>query len=171
MVSPIEMFVLAARDFGVTLILLWLLTLAIVWGLLQHANTPKSSGARGVIAIAAAFLVLLAAAASPALLFLQNIIVATVMLAFGLLIAVMFLEITGVKVGDGKNLFAGHPKFFGAIILLLIVAIFMGAGGANIIGLPKIQITDAVVAFLLFMGVIVAAIYMMMQETKEKKKD
>lgn len=170
MVTPIEAFILAARDFGVTLVLLWLLTLAIVWGLLQHANTPKSVGARGVISLAAAFLVLLAAAASPALLFLQNLIVATVLIAFGLLIAVMFLEITGIKVGEGKSLFAGHPRFFGSVILILIVAVFLGAGGMAIIGFPQIQITDAIIAFLLFMAVIIAAIYMMVKETGEGKK-
>jgi hypothetical protein len=171
MASPVESFILAAQAFGIQLVLLWLLTLAIVWGLLQHANTPKSAGARGVIALAAAFMVLLAAAATPAMAFLSNLIVATVLIAFGLLIAVMFLEIAGVKVGEGKTVFQGHPKFFAAIILIIVLGAFLGAGGMAIIGFPKLQITDAVIAFLLFMAVIVAAIYMMMQETKEKKKD
>lgn len=171
MVTPIEAFIIAARDFGITLVLLWLLTLSVVWGLLQHANTPKSVSARGVIAISAAFLVLLAAAATPTVSFLQNLITATVLIAFGLLITVMFLEILGVKVGEGKKLFEAHPKFFGGVIMILIVAIFLGAGGLSIIGLPEIQISDAIIAFLVFIGVMIAAIYIMMEETKEKKKD
>jgi len=171
MVTPIEAFIISARDMGITLVLLWLLTLAVVWGLLQHANTPKSVAARGVIAIVAAFMVLLAAAATPAVAFLQNLITATVLIAFGLLIMVMFLEIAGVKAGEGKKLFEAHPKFLGGLIVLLVILMFVGAGGLSIIGLPKIELTDAVVAFLLFGAVIVAAIYMMMQETKEKKKD
>jgi len=167
-VTPIETFIIAAREVGVHLVLLWLLTLAVVWGLLQHANVPKSVSARGVIAISAAFLVLLAAAASPAVAFLQNLITATVLIAFGLLITVMFLEITGVKVGEAK-LFAAHPKFFGGIIIILIVAIFIGAGGLSIVGMPAIQISDAIIAFLIFIGVMIAAIWIMIQETKEKK--
>lgn len=169
MVTPIEAFIIAAREVGIHLVLLWLLTLAVVWGLLQHANTPKSVSARGVIAISAAFLVLLAAAASPAVAFLQNLITATVLIAFGLLIAVMFLEIAGVKVGEAK-LFAAHPRFFGGVVLILLVAIFIGAGGLAIVGLPEIQITDAIIAFLIFIGVMIAAVWIMVQETKEKKE-
>ena len=141
-----------------------------VWGLLQHANIPKSVSARGVIAISAAFLVLLAAAATPTVSFLQNLITATVLIAFGLLITVMFLEILGVKVGEGKKIFEEHPKFFGGVVIILIIAIFLGAGGLNVIGLPQIQVSDAIIAFLVFIGVMVAAIYIMLEETKEKKK-
>ncbi|MEM5814855.1 MAG: hypothetical protein QXD77_03495, partial [Candidatus Aenigmatarchaeota archaeon] len=127
--------------------------------------------ARGVIALVAAFMVLLAAAATPAVAFLQNLITATVMIAFGLLILVMFLEIAGVKAGEGKKLFEAHPKFLGGIIAVIVLFVFIGAGGLAVIGLPKIQMSDALIAILLFVGVVVAAVYMMMQETKEKKKD
>jgi len=171
MVTPVESFIVAAQEMGIQLVLLWLLTLAVIWGLLQHANTPKSAGARSVIALVAAFMVLLAAAATPAVLFLSNLITATVLIAFGLLVIVMFLEIAGVKVGEGKNLLQGHPKFFGGLIAILVVLVFLGAGGMNIIGFPKIQISETVIAFLLFMGVVIGAIYMMTSEGKEKKKD
>lgn len=153
------------------MILLWALTLSIVWGLLHHAGIPKSISARGVISIAAAFLVLLAAAASPAVAFLQNLIVATVLIAFGLIMAVLFLELTGVKVGEG-SVFKAHPKFFASALLIIILAVFVGAGGLNIIGLPSIDISTSVMAFILFIAVMVAAIYVMIHETsagKEKK--
>lgn len=169
MVTPIDLFIVALRDAGVTLILLWALTLSIVWGLLHHAQIPKSVSARGVISLAAAFLVLLAAAASPAVAFLQNLIVATVLIAFGLIVAVIFLEITGVKVGE-NTVFKEHPKFFGAAILIILVAVFVGAGGLNVIGLPAIQISTTILAFLLFIGVMVAAVYVMMHESKGGEK-
>jgi len=149
--------------------LLWALTLSIVWGLLHHAGIPKSVSARGVIALTAAFLVLLAAAASPAVAFLQNLIVATVLIAFGLIVAVIFLEITGVKVGEG-TVFKAHPKFFAAAILIILVAVFVGAGGLNVIGLPQIEISTTVMAFLLFICVMIAAVYVMMHETKGGEK-
>jgi hypothetical protein len=171
MVTPIEAFVVTLREAGVTLILLWALTLSIVWGLLHHAGIPKSISARGVISIAAAFLVLLAAAASPAVAFLQNLIVATVLIGFGLIMAVLFLELTGVRVGGEATVFKAHPKFFASVILIIIVAVFVGAGGLNIIGLPAIEISTTILAFLLFIAVMVAAVYIMIHETsKEKEK-
>lgn len=163
------MFIVSLRDAGVTLILLWALTLSIVWGLLHHASIPKSVSARGVISLAAAFLVLLAAAASPAVAFLQNLIVATVLIAFGLIMAVLFLELTGTKVGE-DSVFKAHPKFFGAAILIILVAVFVGAGGLNVIGLPAIELSTTVLALLLFVGVMVAAVYVMMHESKPGDK-
>ena len=68
--AGLECFIVALREAGFTLVLLWLLTLAIVYGMLSHAKMPKSDTAKGIIAISAAFLVLLAAAASPAVAFL-----------------------------------------------------------------------------------------------------
>jgi len=167
MATPVEAFILGARDIVIP-ILLWLLTLAIVWGMLQHANTPKSPGARSVIAICAAFIVLFLATTMLTD-FLGKLIISAVVIGVGLLITIMFLELSGVKVGEGKNLFQAHPKFFGGIILILVIAVFMGAGGMNIIGIPQIQISDTVIAFIVFLGVMLGAIYMMMAETKEKK--
>lgn len=171
MVTPIDAFVIVLRDAGATLILMWALTLSIVWGLLHHAGIPKSVSARSVISLAAAFMVLLAAAASPAVAFLQNLIVATVLIAFALMVAVIFLEITGVKVSEESSVFKAHPKFFAAVILIILVAVFVGAGGLNVIGLPVINISTTVLAFLLFISVMVAAVYVMIHETsKEGKK-
>ena len=159
--------ILALREAGFALVLLWVLTLAIVYGLLQHANMPKSISARGVIAIASAFLVLLAAAATPAVMFLENLITASIIIAFGLLLTVIFLEIAGVKVGEAKaSIFAAHPKFFGTIILLIAVMIFIGAGGLQIIGFPRIVITEAIVTFVLLIAVMLGAVWVLLKESK-----
>ncbi|MEM5804508.1 MAG: hypothetical protein QXU82_01525 [Candidatus Aenigmatarchaeota archaeon] len=159
--------ILALREAGFALVLLWALTLALVYGLLQHVNIPKSVTARGVISITAAFLVLLAAAAGPAVAFLENLVTASIIIAFGLLLTVIFLEIAGVKVGESKiSIFASHPKFFGAIILVLFVVIFIGAGGLQVIGLPRIVITEAVATFVLLIAVMIGAIWVLMKESK-----
>ena len=163
MVTPIEVFIVTLRDAGITLVLLWTLTLALVWGLLSYV---KLSGAvRGIIALAAAFLVLLAAAASPAVAFLQNLITSTVVIAFGLLIAVVFLEIIGAK-----DIFSKNPKVFGIVIILLLIAIFIGAGGLGVVGLPKINLDESVIAFLIFGFVIIAAVTIMLKEVGGEKK-
>jgi len=154
---------LRAGDFP--LILLWLLTLAVVYGILSHVNLPQSKPARGVISIVAAFMVLFAAAAGPAAIFIENIVVSGIVIAFGLLIVMIFLEITGAKEG-GAHIFTKHPKFFGIAIIILAILIFIGAGGLGILNLPAIRITDPIIAILFFLAIMGMAIWVLMKETK-----
>ncbi len=163
MVTGIEQFIVSLRETGFVLVLLWILSLSIVWGLLHHANVPKSVTARGVIAIAAAFLVLLAAAATPAVAFLQNLITASVLIAFGLLMLIIVMELAGVK-----DVFKEQSKFFAGAIIVLIIAIFVGAGGLNVVGLPSISINDTVLAFIVFIAVMVVTIFLFIKESKSK---
>jgi len=166
MVTPVEMFIVTLREAGITLVLLWVLTLAIVWGLLSHANIPKSGAVRGIIALAAAFLVLLAAAASPAVAFLQSLITSSILIAFGLLIAIVFLELIGAK----GHVLEKHGAPIGFIVLLLLIAIFVGAGGLGVIPLPVLNLDSTFVAFFIFALVIVAAVWIMIKEVGEKGK-
>ena len=163
--TPVENFVINLRNTGLPLILLWLLTLAIIFGILSHVNTPKSIAGRGVIAIAAAFLVLLAAAGTQTVTFISNLLTSAIVIIVGLLAAVIFLELTGTKVGD-KHIFAAHPKFFGAAILILVILIFIGAGGLGLLNIPAITITEPVIAILFFLVVMVAAIWVLLKESK-----
>ncbi len=164
MVTPVEAFVLTLREAGITLVLLWVLTLAIVWGLLSHANIPKSGAVRGIIALTSAFLMLLAAAASPAVAFLQTLIVSSILIAFGLLVGIVFLELIGARDAVSK-----HGVHLGFILLLLLVAIFVGAGGLGVIPLPALNLDPTVIAFVIFTLVIVAAVWIMLKEVGEKK--
>jgi len=59
--NPIESLIENLKAVGFQLVLLWLLTLAVVYGVLSHVEIPKSVSARGVISIVSAFMVLLAA--------------------------------------------------------------------------------------------------------------
>jgi hypothetical protein len=164
----LECFIISLREAGFTLILLWLLTLSIVYGMLSHSGMPKSVTARGVISISAAFLVLLAAAATPAVSFLQNLITASVLIAFGLILAMIFLEITGTK-KEGKHVFEHHPKFFGGMILFLVVLVFIGAGGLEVINIPVFAFSDTIIAVMLFGGVMIVSIWVLMKESGAKK--
>lgn len=163
--AGIETMIIGLRESGFPLILLWLLTLAIVYGILAHVKIPASQTARGVIALVSAFMVLLAAAATPVTAFISNIVTSFIMIAFGLLIAVIFLEMVGVKIGE-KNIFAGHPKFFGAAILIIAIMVFIGAGGLNLLGW-RFSVTDTSLGIIFFLGIMVAAMWMLMKEKKD----
>ena len=130
-------------------------------------GVPKSVTARGIISISAAFLVLLAASGPATATFLSNLISSLVVIAFGLLIAVIFLEIAGVRLED-KSIFA-HKDFagiFGILIIILAVLVFIALGGLNVVGLSKLNIGSDVVAIILFIFVVIAAVMVLYGETK-----
>jgi len=167
--AGIQDLILSLRASGFPLILLWVLTLAVVYGILSHVELPKSQPARGVIAIVAAFMVLFAAAAGPAAQFIENIIVSGIVIAFGLMIVMIFLEISGAKHEGTTHIFAKHPLFFGAALIILTILIFIGAGGLGLLNLPNIRITEPIIAVIFFTFVMVAAIWILMKETKGDK--
>ncbi|MBU3897100.1 MAG: hypothetical protein KJ697_04175 [Nanoarchaeota archaeon] len=169
--SGIETVIINLRGMGFPLILLWLLTLSVVYGVLSHVEMPKSISARGVISIVAAFMVLFAAAGGEAAQFIENMVVSGIVIAFGLLIVVIFLEISGSKEGGhgGIHIFAKHPKIFGIAIIVLTILIFIGAGGLGILNLPAIRITEPLLAIFFFLAVMGAAIWVLMKEQGTKK--
>ena len=156
------------REAGLPLLFLWMLTLAIVYGVLTHVKMPNSNSARGVIAIVTAFMVLFAAAATQVTAFLSTIVTSFIAIAFGLLLIIIFLEMTGTKVGD-KHVFGAHPKFFATIIILIGVAIFIGA--AQMTGMFKFNfnISDTALGMVFFLAIIVAAMWALMKEGGDKK--
>lgn len=162
--NPIESLIENLKAVGFQLVLLWLLTLAVVYGVLSHVEIPKSVSARGVISIVSAFMVLLAAAGTQAAMFISNLITASILVAFGLIIAMIFLEITGTKVG-GEHIFAKYPQFFGAAILILLIAIFVGLGGLNLVHIPMVTLSGSILAILLFLAVMVITIWALVRET------
>ena len=99
--------------------------------------------------------------------FIQNLIVASIMIAFGLIIVMIFLEITGTKLG-GEAVFAKHPRFFAAAIIILVILIFIGAGGLGLINIPTITITDPMIAIAFFLIIMAVAVWVMFRETGGK---
>lgn len=168
MVTPIEAIIEAWRASGIQLIFLWMLTLAIVYGILTHVKIPNSNSARGVISIVAAFMVLFAAAATQVTAFLSSIVTSFVAIAFGLLLIIIFLEMTGTKVGD-KHVFGAHPRFFATIIILISVAIFIGAAQMTGLFNFNIIISDTVMGMVFFLVIIAVAMWALMKEGGDKK--
>ncbi len=165
--NPIEELIVNLRAIGFQLVLLWLLTLAVVYGILSHLELPKSITARGVISIVSAFMVLLAAAGSQAADFISNLITSSVLVAFGLMIAMIFLEITGTKAG-GEHIFAKHPKFFGMALIILAILIFIGAGGLGLLNIPVFALSDPLIAIIFFLLIMVASIWILIKEGDKK---
>ena len=134
-------------------LLLWLLTFAIVYGVLSQAKIPKSAASRAIIAIVSGLLVLMAAPAS-LISVISSMSTNLIVLILGLLVLIVFLEAAGVKVGkftgkvvageDGKpslqktsepgKLFEKHSLEFAIILIILAGLIFVGSGGFNLIG-------------------------------------
>ena len=164
--NPIESMIVALRDAGFQLVLLWLLTLAVVYGVLSHLELPKSMTARGVISIVSSFLVLVAAAGTMAANFLSNLATSAIAVAFGLIVTMIFLEITGTKVG-GEHIFAKHPKFFAAALIIIAILVFVGAGGMSFIAIPAIAISTPIAAIGVFLIVMMASVWIL---TKEGEK-
>jgi len=165
--NPIESMIVTLRDAGFQLVLLWLLTLAVVYGILSHIELPKSITARGVISIVASFLVLVAAAGTQAATFLSSMTTGAIVVAFGLIVTMIFLEITGTKAG-GEHIFSKHPRFFGAGLIVIAILVFVGAGGLNFIAIPAIAISTSVLAIGVFLIVMVASVWILVKEGSEK---
>ncbi|VVB60178.1 Uncharacterised protein [uncultured archaeon] len=106
----------------------WLLFLAVFYGLLQSKKTISEDAAvNGVIAIVAAFLTAFIARG-----FLYTRIFGTMgVVAAGLVILLVFLAMFGLK---PEELFGEHKAALGIALALLVLFIFLSAGGLSAFG-------------------------------------
>lgn len=158
----------------------WLLTFAIVYGFLEHYEVPKSVQARAVISVVLAFFVMPMAA--PVMAFLQQIGASLIIAVTGIIFFLVLLELTQTKkreekeyihpqtgeqrkgVSPSKSVIEGHPKTFGAIVLVILGVIFWGAGGFQAAGLEGI-IPRISWPTLFFLGILALAIWWMVSES------
>ncbi len=160
--SAIEVMVSNLQQIGFfTYVLPMLLTLAIVFGILEHYDMPESPSARGVIAIVAAFIVLpVSHLLAP---FLRDIVTGLVAIGMGVLVAIIFVELLGYKASGVENIFEAHPKTFGIIMVTLAVLVFIGAGGMDLLGFD-IDIASEVATLLAFLAVISLGVWFIARE-------
>ncbi|RLJ03226.1 MAG: hypothetical protein DRP11_01370 [Candidatus Aenigmatarchaeota archaeon] len=145
-------------------ILPWLLTLAIVFGVLEHYEMPKSKSARAVISLVAAFTVLpLGGLIAP---FLTGLVRGFIAIAAGILVAIIFVEMLGYKVSDTKNIFQEHPTEFGIVMILIAILVFIGAGGMKLLGW-EFKVGENTLAMLFFLAVISLGVWWITAESKE----
>lgn len=172
-------------NLGLPQILLWLLSFAVIYGVLSQVGEkgiPKDRAARAIISIVVAFFVLLAAQATALISILSQLSSAMVLIVIAIIVFIAFLEVanvrvhmykgkrhpqTGEKLMDAVSVFEKHGYVFAIAILIIVVLVFVAAGGLNLIGIP-INLTGTASITLLFFVVIIIAILWMLMGGKEE---
>ncbi|MEM5814857.1 MAG: hypothetical protein QXD77_03505 [Candidatus Aenigmatarchaeota archaeon] len=176
------------QAFGLTDIILWMITFAVVYGVLSQVGdkgAPQHKGSRGIIAIVVAFMVLFAAPAQLSAM-IAKLSSSLLLIVLGLLSLIVFIEAAGVKVHpmetvEGRKVIAGkeisifdaYGKYFGIALIFIVIMIFVTAGGLNWIGLGNIGGAFGQVNVLgagLFIMIILAILWMIAESGGEEKK-
>lgn len=171
---------------GVPELLLWLLTFAVVYGVLSQIGEkgmPKSQASRAIIAIVAGFMVLFAAPQN-LLGVLTQMSSSLILIVVGLLILIVFLEIAGVKASkpyqltdpktgqtrtgtESVSVFEKYGREFGIVLVIITIAIFIASGGLDLLGFQNIAFSGQNVSSIIFFGIILIAIIWMISEKKD----
>ncbi len=153
------------------ILLPWLLTFAIVYGILQHYKIPKSPSARAIISIVFAFFTI--PVAEPLMTIIGNMGASLVIAITGILFLLILFEITGTRYVPEEpkseeeikqRITQKYYKEFTFGVIVLAILIFIGAGGLQLLG---ITIPSINYPLLFFFAVMVIVIIWMV--TSEKK--
>ncbi len=163
---------------GIAQILLFLLSFAVVYGLLKQYKVPKSNAAQAMIGLAIAFLTIMAAPIA-----LVNVLTEMsanlVLVAVGLLVLIIFLEVAGIKMhapmydAEGNiiskskepvSIFVRYGYAFAIVLGIIAILIFINAGGLGLIGLQNINLSGASTTTVIFFIVILLAIFWLISE-------
>ncbi|MBU5575322.1 MAG: hypothetical protein KQA40_02575 [Candidatus Aenigmarchaeota archaeon] len=160
---------------GIEDILLWLLSFAIIYGITSTAKVPKNSAARALISISLSLLILFAVPSG-----LINLISSLgkelLILILGLMILIVFLEITGLTkftVGAGKygpqvqeHVFRTHEKYWLFAFFLIALFVFISIGGPAYIGIPNLLQNVNLVGLLFFVIITILVLYTILEKEK-----
>lgn len=160
--SPIEQMLIRLKEMGFDLILVWMLSIAIIYGILTKIKMPESYSARGVIAIASGFLIMLASAGTIIPTIIQNIVVSLIVIGFVLLLIVIFLELMGIKAADTLQ---AHSNIILIIIAVVVFLVFLSSGARKIFNNINIFISQNILMFVLFLIFASFVIWIMAKET------
>ncbi|NOZ81876.1 MAG: hypothetical protein GXO63_01875 [Candidatus Micrarchaeota archaeon] len=169
-------------NLGIPELMLWLLTFAVVYGVLSQVNIPKSNSARVIIALVSGFMVLFSAPAELVSV-MSQMASSLILVVIGLLVLIIFLEIAGVKfkepeviTPDGKtikegvtaNVFEKYSHIFAVIFIIIAFLVFVNAGGLELLGLRSVYIPQNITSWA-FLIIVIVAIWFMIKEGNEKK--
>ena len=172
------------QQLGFGEVLIWLLTFAIVYGVLSHAGdkgVPRSQAARAIIAFVLAFLVLFAVPGA-----LVNVLSSLsrglVLVLVGLLVLIVILEFavgktkgkiidwtkdkeTGRPVpvyehgGEAVSILQHHGKWVAIALLIIAALLFVGAGGLALLGISTgIALSGVSLTSIIILVIIVLAV-------------
>ena len=173
------------QAFGLTDIILWMITFAVVYGVLSQVGegVPKHKGSRGIIAIVIAFMVLFGAPTQLSAM-IAKMSSSLLLIVLGLLTLIVFVEAAGLKIHKTKNVgghkvviaeegvFEAYGKYFGAALLLIVVMIFVTSGGLKYIGLGNVGGFGNidVLGAGLFIMIVLAIVWMIAESGGDNKK-
>jgi hypothetical protein len=177
----IDNIFLTLQNLGLAQILLFLLSFAVVYGILKQYKIPNSNAAQALIGLAMGFLVLMAAPLA-----LVSVLTAMssslILVGVGFLVLIIFLEVTGMKVsapvydakgkhiGDAPgSIFQKYGYFFAIIIGIIAILIFINSGGLALLGMQSVvSLNSTTTMSIAFFLVIVLAIFWMVSEKKQE---
>jgi len=158
-------------------VILWVISFALVYGLMSQAGIPKDKASRAIIGFVAAFLVLMASPAS-LITTITNLGTSLLVVLLGIMILLVFIEAGQVKHYQEKKgktekgqeytyheeipLFHKSPKVTATILIFAAVVIFLAAGGLNLANI-NIPIDPMGAAFLVMVAM---AILWLVTESK-----
>jgi len=170
-----DSFLITVQNMELSEILLWLLSFAVLFGILEQANMPNSKSARALISIGIAFLVIMSAPNSlvPVLSSMSS---GLILVGLGLLVLIIFFEVTGIKFGkdvlgkDGKpiasapvSLFEKYGYIFAIAFALIAILIFVNSGGLTLLGW-NINLSSASNITVIFLSLIIIAVLWMVKD-------
>lgn len=171
------------EQLGLPEILLWLLTFAVVYGVLSQLKIPQSNATRAIIGMIAGFLVLFAVPGQ-LITVLSKMASSLLLVVLGLLVIIIFLEVAQVKVHkeepyqtkEGErgirktpiSIFEKYGKIIAIILIIIAILIFIYSGGLQLLGIQQITFGGISGNALLFLIIIIAVIAWMIYESKEK---
>ncbi len=170
------------QNLGLPEIMLWLLTFAIVYGVLSQVKVPQGKEARAIIAIVAGFFVLLAAPTA-LITVLGAMSSGLLLIVLGIIVLMVFLEIAGIKHKEPKTVdpktgrviewqdipfFSKHSYVLAFVFGIIAILLFIGAGGMSLLGW-NIDFAPTVTPSLIVLIVIILAVFWMIREGGEKK--
>lgn len=166
-------------NMGFPQILLWLLSFALLFGVLDQVKIPKDKPSRGIISIVVAFLVLFSVPTS-LITTISSLSTNLILVVLAVLTFIVFLEAAGVKAGKGKyavtpegvkgateTIFEKYSKSFAIIFIIIAALLFVGAGGLNLLGL-SVVLPQTSTMTLLFLAAVVLAVGWLIANPEEK---
>jgi hypothetical protein len=171
-------------------VLLWLLTFAVLFGILSQTNLPRSRASRGIIAIGIATLVMLSAPPN-LLVFLSEASSGLILVVIALLVIISFVETAGVKgvkrvpqfdeKGNYKgykeekvSIFQAYGKFFAVAFIIVAILIFLGSGGWSLLGFGSVTLkgigSQSMLGIIFLAAVVIGVLWMIAESGKEEGK-
>lgn len=172
----------ALSNMGLSEVVLWLLSFALVYGVLTQAKLPQSQASRMIIAIVISFFVLFSAPVA-IINFLSTMTSGLILILVGVLILAIFLEVAQIKVSGGEfveydaegkpvgkkhkmvSVFEKYGYIFFAAFLIIAALIFVNSGGLQLLGW-NINLSGVATTTTVFFIFMILAILWMVGEKK-----